>query len=168
MSMPLCRSMPTASQCVSSSLNRFHGGTVDHVIKVQGFFANISPDAFHMWARHYYKCRQDFQSPDPFSPVPYFLLCRAIELEIKSRHLRGKNRSEVKVEYGHHLIKAYDALEQGQKTLNSEELETLRAANEIYVGKGFEYFNPEHALRGYSHFPNITSLDAIARKLIQP
>jgi hypothetical protein len=140
---------------------------VDVVIRVQGFDANISPDAFHMWAQHYYKCKQDFQSPGSFSPVPYFLLCRAIELEIKSRHLQTKHRSKVKTEYSHNLIKGYEALEPQQKILNNKEVETLTDANAIYIGKGFEYFNPEHALRGYDLFPNLMLLDAIANKLIQ-
>jgi hypothetical protein len=49
---------------------------------------NISSYSFHVWAQHYYKCVQDFQlSPDDFSPVPYALLCQAIELELKARHL---------------------------------------------------------------------------------
>lgn len=139
-----------------------------YILNASVGYVNLSPDAFHMWARHYYKCKQDFQSPDRFSPVPYFLLCQAIELEIKSRHLQRKNRQEVKEEYGHQLIKAYDALEKEHRVLNGEELEVLKAANEIYCGKGFEYFNPEHALRGYSNFPDLGSLDAVAKKLIQP
>ena len=53
-------------------------------------FHNFSSASFHLWATHYYKCVQDFQSLDParpFSPVPYALLSRAIELELKSRLL---------------------------------------------------------------------------------
>ncbi|MBI4167186.1 MAG: hypothetical protein HY508_15785 [Acidobacteria bacterium] len=139
---------------------------MNQVIHVQGLFVNLSPDAFHMWARHYYKCKQDFESPNSFSPVPYFLLCRAIELEVKSRHLLSKRQSEVKKEFGHDLLEAYEALDQGQKTLNAEEIRVLRVANDIYVGKGFEYFNPGHALRGYSQFPDLDELDSVATKLI--
>jgi hypothetical protein len=43
----------------------------------------------------------------------------------------------------------------------------LAVANAIYGGKGFEYFNPEHALRGYSNFPDLAALDAIAVKFIE-
>jgi hypothetical protein len=40
-----------------------------------GIVANMSPDAFHIYAGHYYKCKQDFEPPDKyFSPIPYFLL----------------------------------------------------------------------------------------------
>jgi hypothetical protein len=135
-------------------------------IYVKGFQVNLSPDAFHRWATHYYKCKQDFRSPDKFSPVPYFLLCRAIELEIKSKHLQAKRQTEVKTEFGHDLIKAYVALAQGEKVLTDDEIAVLKRANEIYASKGFEYFVPEHALSGYSAYPDLETLDAIAGKLI--
>jgi hypothetical protein len=66
-------------------------------VYVQGIEVNVSPDAFHIYAGHYYKCKQDFKPPDNyFSPVPYFLLCRAIELEIKATHLKHRTKTEVK------------------------------------------------------------------------
>ena len=138
----------------------------DQVISVDCITVNMSPDAFHRWAQHYYKCRQDFQSPDSFSPVPYFLLCRTIELEIKSRHLQNMNQEEVKEDFGHNLIGSYDSLNEEHKILDGDERDVLSTANEIYKKKGFEYFTPEHALRGYSIYPDLDALDAIAKKLI--
>ncbi len=140
---------------------------MDQIISgVRGIDVNLSPDAFHMWAEHYYKCKQDFQVPGRFSPVPYFLLCRAVELELKSRHLHEKDQRQVKNEFGHDLLKAYEALPEEQKVLSAAELDTLTVANDIYKGKGFEYFKPEHALRGYSPFPKIDALDAVAAKVM--
>lgn len=143
---------------------------MDQVTKPKGFYANISPDAFHRSAKHYYKCKQDFRSPDPgsHSPVPYFLLCRAIELELKSRHLRQMDQMQVKREFSHDIVKAYEALPELKEKLNQDESDTLKAANAIYKDgvKGFEYFRPEDALQGYSNFPNLDVLDAIAAKLI--
>ena len=127
---------------------------------------NLSPDAFHRWATHYYKCRQNFKSPDKFSPVPYFLLCRAIELEIKSKHLRSKRQKAVKELYGHNLSCAYRALPVCEQVLTGDEMDILNDANEIYSSKGFEYFVPKHALEGYSAYPGLEALDAIASKLI--
>src|SRR5262249_54845366 len=109
---------------------------MDQTVSLPGLFANISPEAFHRWACHYLKCKQDFQSPEAFSPVPYFLLCRALELEIKSRHLQSKNQSQVKEDFGHNIFKAYDALEQTQKILSIDEVEVLRKASDIYKEKG--------------------------------
>ena len=137
------------------------------VIKgVGGIDANLSPDAFHMWATHYYKCKQDFRSPHRFSPVPYFLLCRVIELEIKSIHLQDKRQTEVKEDFGHDILKAYEALSEEYKILEDNEIKVLKVAKGIYCSKGFEYFNPEDALTGFSKFPDLSTLDTVAKKLI--
>lgn len=133
-----------------------------------GINANLSPDAFHRWATHYYKCKQDFRSPHRFSPVPYFLLCRAIELEIKSVHLQDKKQTEVKEDFGHDMLKAYEALSEEYKILKDNEIKVLKVANEIYCSKGFEYFKPADAIIAYSKFPDLDTLDAIAKKLIKP
>lgn len=128
---------------------------------------NITPRAFHMWAEHYYKCKQDFKPPSKFSPVPYFLLCRAIELELKSRHLHKFPAQHIKTKYDHHLLKSYKDLDINQKTLSDLELTTLKLADKIYSKeKGFEYFQPQHALVGYSTFPDLNTLDTIAIKLL--
>jgi hypothetical protein len=138
----------------------------DQVIHLPVINANLSPDAFHRFATHYYKCKNDFRSPHRFSPVPYFLLCRAIELELKARHLRYMGRNDVKDKYGHNLVKAYEALNSIEKILNNDELNTLVSANNIYKGKGFEYFEPEDALTAYKRYPDLQLLDSVAKKLI--
>lgn len=136
------------------------------VVEVGAGFVNLSPDAFHRWAEHYYKCKQDFEPPHRFSPIPYFLLCRAIELDIKARHLIQKRQPEVKEDFGHDLRNAYEDLDADQKILDDAEFELLCAASAIYADKGFEYFNPEDALTGYSRFPELDQLDHVATKLI--
>ena len=132
-----------------------------------GIDANLSPDAFHRWATHYYKCRHDFVSPHKFSPVPYFLLCRSIELELKSRHLERRKQVEVKRAYGHHLTKAYAALPQSDQTLTPDETAVLAQASVIYASKGFEYFEPEDALTAYRRFPDLSVLDRVAKRLLR-
>jgi len=57
---------------------------------------NISPHGFHLWAKHFYKAKQDFISPNRFSLVPYFLLLRAIELQLKAIHFENKTPKQVK------------------------------------------------------------------------
>ncbi len=132
---------------------------------------NISPEGFHRWATHYLKCRRDFQSPHKFSPVPYFLLCRAIELEIKSRLLLNKKttRDKLKPDYSHDLVKAYEALDKAeQQILNQNEVECLKKASQIYYKpKGFQYFDPKYAVRAYKEFPDLVLLDSVAEKLIE-
>jgi hypothetical protein len=137
------------------------------IIEPGTLHVNISPEAFHRWATHYLKCRKDFKSPHKFSPVPYFLLCRAIELEIKARHLKNLTQAQVKKEFCHDLVKAYNALGPTEKTLNQDEEHTLRVASDIYIGKGFEYLNARYILTGYSRFLDLKLLDSIASKLIE-
>jgi hypothetical protein len=139
----------------------------DVTIVAQGFNANLSPDAFHIYATHYYKCKRDFTPPDDyFSPIPYFLLCRAIELEIKARHLKRLTQKEVKNRFRHHLLKAYKALDAQEQILSQSEVEVLTAADQIYGDKEFEYFRQEDALTGSSRIPDLDMLDTIAKKLI--
>jgi hypothetical protein len=130
---------------------------------------NFSPAAFRRWANQFYQCRQSFQCPD-FSPVPYFLLCLAIELQFKAVHLENKGKNEVK-EYGHNLIKSYEALLAAYRTLSIEQLELLKKADEIYSrkgvnAKGFEYPNTGDALIAFSNFPNLQALDALAEAIM--
>lgn len=50
--------------------------------------------------------------------------------------------------------------------LDDDELKVLETANTVYMEKGFEYFIPEDALRGFSRAPDLTRLDQVADKLI--
>ena len=145
----------------------------DVIVHVQGIDVNLSPDAFHIYAGHYYKCKQDFVSPDGYvSPLPYFLLCRAIELELKARLLQYWGQSDVKADFGHRLLDAYNvvdiynAMDARGQILSQSELTVLTKADAIYSKKGFEYFRPSDALTGFSEFPDLQMLDAIAKKLI--
>lgn len=139
---------------------------MNQAIDVPSVHLNLSPDGFHLWAQQYLQCRRDFRAPEGFSPVPYFLLCRAIELELKAKHLHAKKQSEVKRNYQHDLIKAYDALEPNRQILAAREKDVLARANALYKGKGFEYWTPANALRGFSSAPDLAILDSIAQKLI--
>jgi hypothetical protein len=139
----------------------------DVPVYVQGVELNVSADAFHIYAGHYYKSKQDFRCPDDaFSPVPYFLLCRAIELQIKAKLLKRRKLKQVKDEFGHRLLDAYNALDAQEQILSESELAVLTEAHEIYSRKGFEYFVPTDALTGFNRYPDLDMLDAIAKKLI--
>ena len=141
--------------------------TRDVTIHAQGLNANLSADAFHIYAMHYHKCKRDFTLPDDyFSPIPYFLLCRAIELEIKARHLKRLTQSEVKDEFSHKLLRAYKALDVQEQILSQNELAVLKTADKLYRRTDFAYFRQEHALTAFSQFPDMDMLDSIAKKLI--
>lgn len=134
--------------------------------RVSTLSLNLSPEAFHLYACQYLKCRSDFKI-SMFSPAPYFLLYRAIELEIKSRHLNTKQQKQVKKDYSHDLKKAYNDLASTQQILTSDEIQVLEQANDIYKTKGFEYFRPADAMTGYNKFPNLDKLETIAKKLTE-
>jgi hypothetical protein len=113
---------------------------------------NISPDGFRLWAKQYYECYRSFKRTSDFSPVPYFLLCRAIELQFKAFHIDAefKNTGKsavltVKNKYRHHLINSYKTLPATRRTLSEDEFSLLQNANGIYNDKdkegGFEYFS---------------------------
>ena len=141
-----------------------------HVINatVGTFQINVSPGLFHEYAVQYLHCRRSFTSRAAYSPVPYFLLCRAIELELKAKHLQSKSRAEVKKQYGHNLKKSYDELPTGAKLLVGSEYTVLERASEIYdlPHKGFEYVAVGDALTELKRFPDLSMLEQIAAKLI--
>jgi hypothetical protein len=141
-------------------------GPTQYILNAGVGFVNLSPHGFRRWAKHYLQCRRDFQAPTGFSPVPYFLLCRAIELQLKALHLENKRQPWVKKDYGHDLMKAYSALAPEHQVLTSAELESLEKANVMYVDKGFEYMNVSDAATGFSRAPDLAVLDGIAAKVI--
>ena len=129
---------------------------------------NLSPHGFYRWAMHFYVCRQQFRCPDSgFSPVPYFLLCRAIELVLKAQHLKRQKQSEVKAQFRHDLLGAYNALDISDRVLSQEDKLVLEQANEVYKSKRFEYMSPGDALTGFSKFPDLELLDQVASKLLE-
>lgn len=126
-----------------------------------GTHLNISPEAFRILACDYFKAYLDFQPPRPFSPVPFFLCCRAIELALKAEHLESKPQKKVKDLYDHYILKAYTGLDANQKTLTPDEV----AASAIYAAKRFEYFDVGDAVRAHKKFPDVDKLAALARKI---
>jgi hypothetical protein len=137
------------------------------IIGAGGVNANVAPDAFKRWAVHFYECKQQFRPPDPFSPVPDFLLCCAIELGIKATHLHHLTQRQITRKFGHDIMKAYNALPINNKTLCNAEVKMLQQASDIYDPKGFEYFEPDDALTGFRRYPDLAQLDVIAEKLIR-
>ena len=140
---------------------------VNYVIKLETGHLNLSPVLFHTYAQQYLQCHRSFNA-EANSPIPYFLICRAIELELKAKHLESKSRVEVKKRYGHNLKKSYDTLQDGQRTLDTSEYEELERASAIYdnPNKGFEYVSVFDALTALESFPELAVLERIAVKLV--
>ena len=128
----------------------------------------LSPLMFHEYARQYIHCESLFSATVSHSPIPYFLLCRAIELELKARHLDLTSLAKVKRQFGHSLVKSYDALPPAAKNLNSAERGVLQHASSIYdvPRKGFEYVTMWDAVTGMREFPDLATLRCIAVKVV--
>lgn len=146
----------------------------DIVIKVPSNVVNISPLGFHFYAAEFLKSAiEGPQVTGRYSPVPYYLLSRSIELSLKAfllakgfpkQKLRkmGKNGHDLEgalkkaISYGLHKI----------IILSPTHIAELKKANEYYASKGFEYFNVLKAVTGYSNLPDVAVLSDLASLLI--
>jgi hypothetical protein len=90
-----------------------------------------------------------------------------MELELKARHLPTLRQKKVKDKFGHNLVAVYEALPATDQLLSIFEFNLLSQASAIYKNKGFEYFEPEQALAGYSAYPNLDELEAIVCKYVK-
>jgi hypothetical protein len=100
--------------------------------------------------------------PPKFSILPYFLYCRAIELGLKAIHLETDKQQDVKDEYGHNLVKSYEALPPERRTLSPTDTDLLAQINKLYVCKAFEYVQPGDAANAFSSFPDLEQLARLA------
>jgi hypothetical protein len=152
-----------------NSIKSEHIGVVLEPIKVR-----IGPLGFHGYASEFLLAAKAFKSPNKFSPVPYFLYCKSIELALKAYLLtKGVPLKKLKKRLGHNLIKILQKAK--SKSLDdliavTPELEReLRKANEYYdiKNKGFEYFDLKNAAMGYPDLPDLAMLKAFADQLVE-
>ena len=137
---------------------------------------HISPYGFWAWGREFLEARGRLRvSRKGFSPVPYFLTCRAIELELKAYLLaQGKPINYVKNKVGHNLERALrDAESEGIRKvvrITQRRQDEVRTANAYYniPNKGFEYFQPTSLFAGVQKpLPDLKILDHFAAVLVE-
>jgi hypothetical protein len=142
------------------------------VIKVPPSVLHISPLGFHRYASEFLKAAQGFKINDGFSPVPYYLTCRSMELSLKAFLLaKGFPKKRLKEKnLGHDLEKILEkAISMGLDTFVSllpQHKEELKKANKYYASKGFEYFEVIKAMTGYRNLPDISVLTDVAALLV--
>ena len=141
------------------------------VIKVSPVKARIGPLGFHKYAADFLQAAKSVEKRDSFSPVPYYLYCRAIELVLKAYLLaKGVSVKELKNSrrLGHDLVKALNmAKSLGLDTvirLKSKEEEEITKANDYYKSKGFEYFGLQ--MLAYPDLPDLLVLDRCSSRLV--
>jgi len=144
--------------------------TKNIVIKIEPFRINITPLGFHKYAHDYYTAAEQWTNKikdTSYSPVPYFLYCRAIELGLKA-YLLGKRK---KIKYVHDLTTILrdarlNSLDHLFKTTEQEENEIL-IANNIYNKKGFEYFFVLNHVTKLKDLPKLNVLRKYSEKLLR-
>jgi HEPN domain-containing protein len=144
----------------------------NYVLKAELGVLHISPLGFHRYASEFLRAAQGFKISDGFSPVPYYLICRSIELALKSFLLaKGVPKRTLKErKLSHNLEKVLKkAVSLGLDKVISippQHKEELRKANTYYDSKGFEYFEVTSAAIGYPNLPDLRVLSDLASFLI--
>jgi hypothetical protein len=79
----------------------------NYVLKAEPGLLHISPLGFHRYASEFLRAAQGFKINDGFSPVPYYLICRSMELALKAFLLaKGLPKKKLKERnLGHDLEK---------------------------------------------------------------
>ena len=121
---------------------------------------------FALWADRSRQHKTKF-----YSPVPYYLYCRALELGLKAFLLaRGVTKKRLKTKTLGHNLEAL-ALEAERLGLNDVMLlpdawvVELRRANTFYHRKEFEYFDIGNALRLHE-LPSLEILHSLCTALL--
>jgi hypothetical protein len=138
----------------------------DHVLAAGTAHINASPTFFRQVASDFLDCYRQV-SPQSFSLVPFFLVCRALELALKAEHLEASSQEAIKDKYWHDLEALYNDLPAGRQILNDAERTVLQRTNAIYKTKAFEYMQPGDAGTAFSRFPDHALIAAIAQKLMR-
>jgi len=143
----------------------------DYTLEAESGSFHITPEGFYHYAVSFLNHAQIDNREKRFSPVPYYLICHALELGLKA-YLLSKNYQieKLKKKLGHDLEKCFKKanekfLENIFKTKNDEG-EALQKANKYYSGKGFEYFDVITAASGGKDLPEIGVLKEMASRLL--
>ena len=142
------------------------------VLQVQPVTAVIGPLGFHGYASEFLRAAHAFETDRRFSPVPYYLVCRSLELVLKAYLLgRGVGIKTLKRRVGHNLVKALGRARalgiDGFVAITKEHEREFQLANGYYESKGFEYFNVHDAAGGYKNLPDLSVLEDVSSNLIE-
>lgn len=142
---------------------------------VESLKINISPYGFLKYSKDFFKAAETIYPEKDFTPVPYFLYSKSIELSLKSFLLTKDdfNKNILKKKYGHNLEKLinkgieYDLLPILE--ISEEEKNLLSEITTLYnvTNKSFEYFNATEAAMGYNNFPDLAKVREISKKLLE-
>lgn len=131
----------------------------------------VGPAGFCSYAEDFLNAYKCFETDKFFSPAKYYLVCRSIELSLKS-YLLLKNVpiNKVKCNLGHDLHRILrKSKELGIDTIigvTDEEKVEVERANGWYKRKGFEYFDIQNIVEIKTTLPDLNILLNFAERLI--
>jgi hypothetical protein len=143
-----------------------------YVLKAEAGKIKFSPFGFQYYASEFLNTARAHPARERFTPVPYYLYCRSLELSLKAfLLLKGKSINFVKEEIRHDLL---EGLKEAKKLdidklvlVEQREEKELKKANKYYVSKSFEYVNITKSANGYPGLPNLDILDDLAGRLVE-
>ncbi len=141
------------------------------VIKLQPLQIRLGPLGFHRYASEFLRAADSFKCGDGFSPVPYYLRCRVIELALKAFLLAKRfSKNDLKHKLRHNLENALNSATkhrlQSEVAIKPEEAEEIKKANVYYEDKGFEYFQVRKWAKGYPELPDLKILEDVSSRLV--
>lgn len=141
------------------------------VIQPKTAHITMGPTGFVVYARDFLNAYKSFETDKPFSPAKYYLVCRSVELSLKS-YLLFKNVPIRKVKYNlshdlHKILRKSKELGiDAVVRITDEEKAEIEKANSWYNRKGFEYFDIQNIVEGNESLPNLNIMFNLADRLI--
>lgn len=155
--------------------NQAHG----IVVEVGTATVRMGPVGFSLYAEEFLKAsaaipeHSQARGNTEFTPVPYYLLCRALELILKA-FLLGKGRplDELKHRYGHDLGALWQAAKDQRLfdvlgTCPPYFEIDLQSVNSFYRSKVFEYFDFRQWAHGYEGLPPLGRLRDETTRIVE-
>ncbi len=141
------------------------------IINVKTAHLDMGPTGFIVYARDFLRCYTVYSPEQPFSPAKYYLICRSIELSLKSYLvLNGIGYETCKKKFRHNISKILtECIDLGIEkyvTLSEANRLEIEKANDWYDRKGFEYFSIRNIVEPRESLPNLRTLEGIAEQLV--
>lgn len=149
------------------------------VVQVGTATVRMGPVGFSLYAEEFFLAGASIpqhsraRGNTTFTPVPYYLFCRALELILKA-FLLAKHRplDELKKSYGHDLQALWRAATQQGildvvGTCDPEFEIDLQSANSYYKGKAFEYFDFTRWAHGYEDLPPFARFRDETKRIVE-
>jgi hypothetical protein len=149
------------------------------VVEIGTSTVRMNPVGFSLYAEEFFLAGASIpqnsraRGNTTFTPVPYYLFCRALELVLKA-FLLAKHHSldELKKKYGHDLEALWRAATKegildiiGASDPHFES--DLQSANSYYKGKAFEYFDFRRWAHGYPDLPPFARFRDDIRRIVE-